>query len=180
MFTLIKAYQRSDPAAKSWMEVFFLYPGFRATLLHRIAHFGYCCGIPLIPRLLSEINRWMNGMDIHPGAQLGKNIVIDHGLGVVIGETAIIGDRCLIYHGVTLGSTQLKPGKRHPTLGNDVTVGAGAKILGNIVIGSRSKIGANSVVTRDIPPDSTAVGIPAVIVSKEIGTQFGFCYDYII
>ncbi len=180
MFSLAKAYKSYDPAAKSLVEIVLLYPGFRAVLAHRASHFLYQHRVPFIPRLLSEWSRWMNGVDIHPGAKLGKRIVIDHGLGLVIGETAIVGDSVILYQGVTLGGTRLSPGKRHPTLEDHVVVGAGAKILGNIVIGRCSRVGANSVVIRDVPPDSTVVGIPAVVLPK--GVIFGqeLHHDYII
>jgi serine O-acetyltransferase len=149
-------------------------------MIHRFAHHLYENRIPFIPRFLSELSRWMNAMDIHPGAVIGKNVVIDHGLGIVIGETSIIGDSCILYQGVTLGGTSLTHGKRHPTLEANVVVGAGAKVLGNIVIGTRSRVGANSVVIRDVPPLSTVVGVPGVLVSRGIQPNQELNHDYII
>jgi serine O-acetyltransferase len=180
MLSLLNAYKTYDPAARSRIEIFFLYPGFRATMIHRFAHHLYENRIPFIPRFLSELSRWMNAMDIHPGAVIGKNVVIDHGLGIVIGETSIIGDSCILYQGVTLGGTSLTHGKRHPTLEANVVVGAGAKVLGNIVIGTRSRVGANSVVIRDVPPLSTVVGVPGVLVSRGIQPNQELNHDYII
>jgi serine O-acetyltransferase len=166
MINLIRAYLKYDPATKSSLEVLFLYPGVKAVMLHRLAHNMYKAGVPFFPRAVSELSRFLTGIDIHPGAKIGKNLIIDHGMGVVIGETAVIGDDCLIYHGVTLGGVDLNPVKRHPTLQNKVVVGAGAKILGNITIGEHSRIGANSVVIKDVPAHSTATGIPAKIVDQ--------------
>jgi serine O-acetyltransferase len=167
MINLIRAYLKYDPATKSALEVLFLYPGIKAVMLHRLAHNMYKAGVPFFPRAVSELSRFLTGIDIHPGAKIGKNLIIDHGMGVVIGETAVIGDDCLIYHGVTLGGVDLNPVKRHPTLQNKVVVGAGAKILGNITIGEHSRIGANSVVIKDVPAHSTATGIPAKIVDQK-------------
>ena len=167
MIPLIRAYLKYDPATKSSLEVFFLYPGVKAVFHHRVAHFLLRLGIPFLPRAISEWNRFLTGIDIHPGARIGKNLIIDHGMGVVIGETAEIGDDCLIYHGVTLGGVDLNPVKRHPTLKNGVVVGAGAKILGNITIGEHSRVGANSVVIKDVPPHSTVTGIPAKLVAQK-------------
>lgn len=147
-----------DPAARNWLEVVFFYPGLQAILLHRIAHFLYRLGIPFIPRFISFIARFITGIEIHPGATIGKSFFIDHGMGVVIGETAIVGDYVLLYQGVTLGGTGKESGKRHPTLGNNVVVGAGAKVLGNIEVGSNVRIGAGSVVLRDVPSNCTVVG----------------------
>jgi serine O-acetyltransferase len=163
---LIRSYLKYDPATKSALEVLLLYPGIKAVLLHRVAHALYRCKIPFFPRAISELSRFLTGIDIHPGARIGKNLIIDHGMGVVIGETAEIGDECLIYHGVTLGGVDLNPVKRHPTLGNRVVVGAGAKILGNIRIGNHARVGANSVVIKDVPDHCTATGIPAKIVNS--------------
>ncbi len=163
MIKLLKAYKNYDPAAKSLIEVLICYPGVKALFFHRLAHALYNMRLYLLARILGEISRLLTGIEIHPGAQIGKRLVIDHGMGVVIGETSIIGDDCLIYHGVTLGGSTLIKGKRHPTLGNRVLVGAGAKLIGNILIGSEAKIGANSVVTKDVPAGSTVVGIPAEI-----------------
>jgi serine O-acetyltransferase len=156
---------KEDPAAKSAIEVLLCYPGLHAVLLHRIAHKLYVWGVPLLPRLISQFSRFLTGIEIHPGAKIGKRFFIDHGMGAVIGETAEIGDDVLIYQGVTLGGTGKEKGKRHPTIGNHVVIGTGAKVLGNIHIGDRSKIGAGSVVVKSAPPHSTIVGIPGRIVS---------------
>ena len=167
MIDLIRAYLKYDPATKSALEVLFLYPGIKAVMLHRLAHNMYKAGVPFFPRAVSEFSRFLTGIDIHPGAKIGKNLIIDHGMGVVIGETAVIGNHCLIYHGVTLGGVDLHPVKRHPTLEDGVVIGAGAKILGNITIGAQSRVGANSVVIKDVPDHSTATGIPAKIVNQK-------------
>ena len=164
MWGHIQAYRKYDPATKSSLEIILLYPGIKALLLHRFSHFLFKKGVPFFPRAVCEFARWLTGIEIHPGAKIGKNLIIDHGMGVVIGETAEIGDDCLIYHGVTLGGVDLNPIKRHPTLGNNVVIGAGAKILGNIVIGNHSRVGANSVVIKNVPDHSTVIGIPAKIV----------------
>ena len=156
-----------DPAARNWLEVLVCYPGLQAILLHRFAHWIRLLGLPFIPRLISHLSRFLTGVEIHPGASLGQGVFIDHGMGVVIGETAIIGDYSLIYQGVTLGGTGKETGKRHPTLGENVVVGAGAKVLGNIQIGSNVRIGAGSVVLRDVPSDCTVVGVPGRIVYRE-------------
>lgn len=163
MLNFLKAYKRFDPAAKSLLEVLICYPGPKALFLHRIAHCFYKVRLYLLARIICEISRLLTGIEIHPGAKIGKRLVIDHGMGVVIGETAVIGDDCLIYHGVTLGGTNYTDTKRHPTIGNHVILGAGAKIIGNITIGDNCKVGANSVLTKDIPSGTTAVGIPAQI-----------------
>lgn len=155
-----------DPAARNWLEVLFCYPGLQAILFHRLAHFLYQLNILFIPRFVSHIARFLTGIEIHPGAALGKGVFIDHGMGVVIGETAIVGDYSLIYQGVTLGGTGKETGKRHPTLGENVVVGAGAKVLGNLQIGSNVRIGAGSVVLRDVPSDCTVVGVPGRIVYR--------------
>jgi len=155
-----------DPAARNWLEVLFCYPGFQALVLHRFAHWLYLLGIPFIPRFISHLARFLTGVEIHPGATIGHSVFIDHGMGVVIGETAIIGDFSLIYQGVTLGGTGKESGKSHPTLGENVVVGAGAKVLGNITIGDSVRIGAGSVVLRDVPADCTVVGIPGRIVYR--------------
>ncbi len=168
MLELLRAYRKYDPATDSSLEVLFLYPGIKALAFHRLAHFFYKRKIPFIPRMISEFSRFLTGIDIHPGATIGSNLVIDHGMGVVIGETAIIGDHVIIYHGVTLGGTDLKRVKRHPTVGNHVVIGSGAKVLGNIHIGDYSRIGANSVVVSDVPERSTAIGIPARILPQGI------------
>ncbi len=163
----IKAVKGRDPAAKSALEVLLLYPGLHALVLYRISHQLWQWKIPVIPRWLSQLARFFTGIEIHPGAQIGKNFFVDHGMGVVIGETAIVGDDVLLYQGVTLGGTGKETGKRHPTLGNGVVVGAGAKILGNITIGDNSYIGANAVVIKSVPPSSTVVGIPGRITKQE-------------
>lgn len=155
-----------DPAARNWLEVLFCYPGLQVLLMHRPAHWLYKIGIPFLPRLISHVARFLTGIEIHPGATIGKGVFIDHGMGVVIGETAIIGDYALIYQGVTLGGTGKESGKRHPTLGENVVVGTGAKVLGNIQIGNNVRIGAGSVVLRDVPSDCTVVGIPGRIVYR--------------
>ncbi|WP_013324991.1 serine O-acetyltransferase [Gloeothece verrucosa] len=155
-----------DPAARNWLEVIFCYPGLQALVFHRFAHWLYCIGIPFIPRLISHLARFFTGIEIHPGATIGKGVFIDHGMGVVIGETAIVGDYALIYQGVTLGGTGKETGKRHPTVGENVVVGAGAKVLGNIMIGNNVRIGAGSVVLRDVPSDCTVVGVPGRLVYR--------------
>jgi len=155
---------REDPAAKSRLEIVLCYPGFHAILLHRVAHRFYRANIPILPRFVSQISRFLTGIEIHPGARIGRRFFIDHGMGVVIGETTEIGDDVLVYQGVTLGGTGNEQGKRHPTLGNNVVVGTGAKVLGSITIGSHVKIGAGSVVVRPVPDYSTVVGIPGRVV----------------
>jgi serine O-acetyltransferase len=158
MIEFLKAYKNYDPAAKSFLEIAILYPGPRAIRWHRLAHFFYKCRMYFIARMFSEHSRCWTGIEIHPGAKIGKRLVIDHGMGVVIGETAVVGDDCIIYHGVTLGGTSISPVKRHPTIGNRVLIGAGAKVLGPITVGHNSKIGANAVVTKDVPEGKTIVG----------------------
>ena len=169
----IKTIYKKDPAARNPVEVIFCYPGFHALLLHRIAHKLWVWNIPVIPRLISTFARFLTGLDIHPGATIGRRFFIDHGMGVVIGETTIIGDDVLLYQGVTLGGTSSKPEKRHPTLGNSVVVGAGAKVLGNITLGDYSKVGAGSVVVEDVPEHSTVVGIPGRVVMQKIYDESG-------
>ena len=160
----IAAYQARDPAARSWLEILLLYPGIKAVRSHRLAHWCYRHDLKFLARAISQRSRRRTGIEIHPGATIGRRLVIDHGMGIVIGETAEIGDDCLIYHGVTLGGTGKDVGKRHPTIGNNVLIGIGAKVLGPIKVGDNSRIAANSVVLREIPEDSTAVGIPARVV----------------
>jgi len=155
---------REDPAAKSALEIFLCYPGFHAVLSHRLCHKLYRWHVPLLPRFISQITRFFTGIEIHPGATIGRRFFIDHGMGVVIGETTEIGDDVLLYQGVTLGGTGNEKGKRHPTLGNNVVVGTGAKVLGNIQIGDNVKIGAGSVVVHPVPSHSTVVGIPGRVV----------------
>jgi serine O-acetyltransferase len=157
---------REDPAAKSTLEILLCYPGLHAILMHRISNRLYRAGVPLVPRVLSQFSRWITGIEIHPGATIGRRFFIDHGMGVVIGETAEIGDDVLLYQGVTLGGTGKECGKRHPTLGNHVIVGTGAKVLGNIKIGDGSRIGAGSVVVHPVPAGSTVVGIPGKVVRR--------------
>lgn len=158
---------KKDPAARNILEVLLCYPGFHAILLYRIAHKLWLWKIPLIPRMISTFARFLTGIDIHPGATIGRRFFIDHGMGVVIGETTEIGDDCLLYQGVTLGGTSSKAEKRHPTLKRGVVVGAGAKVLGNIIMGNYAKIGAGSVVVNDVPEHSTVVGVPGRIVTQK-------------
>ncbi len=155
-----------DPAARGLIEIVLCYPGFQALVIHRISHKLWKIGIPLLPRVLSQFTRTLTGIEIHPGARIGKGVFIDHGMGVVIGETTEIGNRCLLYQGVTLGGTGKSHGKRHPTLSENVVVGAGAKVLGAITVGENTRIGAGSVVVRDVEADSTVVGIPGRIVHQ--------------
>lgn len=162
----INRVMENDPAARSKIEVFLLYPTIHALIAYRIAHYFYTKKLFFLARLISQISRFFTGIEIHPGAKIGKGLVIDHGMGVVIGETAEIGDNVLIYHGVTLGGTGKDKGKRHPTVGDNVIIGAGAKVLGPIYIGSNSKIGANSVVLKEVPEGATAVGMPAKNILK--------------
>ncbi len=163
----IKAALERDPAAKSGLEIALNYPGLHAIISHRIAHFFYGLKIPIIPRCLSQFSRHFTGIEIHPGAKIGKGLFIDHGMGVVVGETAIIGDNVTLFQGVTLGGTGKEKGKRHPTIGNNVVIGTGAKVLGNIVIGDNVQIGANAVVVKDVPPSCTVVGVPGRITKRE-------------
>lgn len=163
----VQAVLERDPAARSKAEVFFLYPGVQAVMSHRVAHFFYKRGFRFLARWISQNSRFWTGIEIHPGAQIGKGLFIDHGMGVVIGETTIIGDNCTIYQGVTLGGTGKEKGKRHPTLGNNVMVGSGAKVLGPFTVGDNSKIAAGAVVLSEVPPNSTCVGVPARIVKRE-------------
>src|SRR5579884_2118166 len=155
---------KEDPAAKSTLEVLLCYPGLHAILLHRLAHQLYVWRVPLLPRLISQFSRLLTGIEIHPGARIGRRFFIDHGMGAVIGETAEIGDDVLLYQNVTLGGTGKEKGKRHPTIGNHVVVGTGAKVLGNILVGNHVKVGAGSVVIRSVPDHSTVVGVPGRIV----------------
>lgn len=173
-----------DPAAQSVFEVITTYPGFHALIIHRFAHLFWVKEFRWVGRFVSHIGRWLTGIEIHPGAEIGRRFFIDHGMGVVIGETAIIGDDCTLYHGVTLGGTSWKKGKRHPTLHNGVVVGAGAKVLGPIEIGENARIGSNSVVVKSVPDGATVVGIPGHIVGlekvqatkerEEIASKMGF------
>ncbi|MCX7891923.1 MAG: serine O-acetyltransferase [Burkholderiales bacterium] len=156
-----------DPAAHSKWEIYAAYPGFHALLIHRLSHRLWSAGLRTFARWVSHVGRFLTGIEIHPGATIGRRVFIDHGMGVVIGETAEIGDDCTLYHGVTLGGTTWNKGKRHPTLKSGVVVGAGAKVLGPIVVGEGAKIGSNAVVVKDVPPGATAVGIPAKIIEGE-------------
>ena len=167
----IKNIMEKDPAAKSYVEVILLYQGFHAILSYRIANKLHRWKVPFLPRLISQLARFFTGIEIHPAATIGERLFIDHGFGVVIGETTIIGDDVLIYQGVTLGGTGKEHGKRHPTVGNNVTIGAGAKVLGNITIGDNSNIGAGSVVIDDVPEFSTVVGIPGRVVQQKVFVQ---------
>jgi serine O-acetyltransferase len=155
-----------DPAARSTLEILLCYPGFHALVMHRISHRLWRMRVPLLPRLLSQVGRLFTGIEIHPGARIGRGVFIDHGMGVVIGETAVIGDHCLLYQGVTLGGTGKQHGKRHPTLKENVVVGAGAKVLGAITVGANTRIGAGSVLLRDVASDSTVVGIPGRVIHQ--------------
>ena len=157
---------KKDPAARNILTVILLYPGFHVLVWHKINHFLYKKHLYFISRLLSQLARFLTGIEIHPGAVIGRRLFIDHGMRIVIGETSIIGDDCTIYHGVTLGGTGKEKKKRHPTLKNNIIVGCGAKVLGNIVISDNVKIGANSVVLKDVPKNSTVVGIPGVVKNK--------------
>ena len=162
-----------DPAARNTWEVITCYPGFHAMLFHRFAHRLWGAELRWLARLVSHLSRWLTGIEIHPGATIGRRFFIDHGMGVVIGETAEIGDDCTLYHGVTLGGTSWNKGKRHPSLGKGVVVGAGAKILGPITIGAGARIGSNAVVVKEVPPGATAIGIPARIIEAEAAPQNG-------
>ena len=162
-FSIIK---ERDPAARGILEILICYPGFQALVMHRISHTLWNYKIPLLPRVLSQFTRLFTGIEIHPGAQIGRGVFIDHGMGVVIGETTQIGNRCLLYQGVTLGGTGKDHGKRHPTLEENVVVGAGAKVLGAITVGTNTRIGAGSVVVRNVEADSTVVGIPGRVVHQ--------------
>ncbi|MGR9117089.1 MAG: serine O-acetyltransferase [Gammaproteobacteria bacterium] len=173
-----------DPAAQTVFEVITAYPGFHAILIHRVSHFFWESGFRWLGRFISHVGRWLTGIEIHPGATLGRRFFIDHGMGVVIGETAVIGDDCTLYHGVTLGGTSWNKGKRHPTLHNGVVVGAGAKVLGPIEIGEGARIGSNSVVLKPVPAGATVVGIPGRVIDTKakktaadrdkIATKMGF------
>ena len=160
-----------DPAARTHWEIITTYPGVHALIIHRLSHWVWRRRFFWIARFISHISRWMTGIEIHPGATIGRRVFIDHGMGVVIGETAVIHDDCTLYHGVTLGGTSWNKGKRHPTLEQGVVIGAGAKILGPITIGAGAKIGSNAVVVKDVPAGATAVGIPARILDSEVSKQ---------
>lgn len=160
----LTAYQRRDPAARSKLEIFLLYPGVHALIYHRIAHWFYRKNLRFLARVVSQWSRFWTGIEIHPGAQIGRRFVVDHGMGIVIGETAEIGDDVLLYQGVTLGGTGKESGKRHPTIANGVMIGSGAKVLGPFTVGENARIASNAVVLREVPENSTAVGVPARIV----------------
>jgi serine O-acetyltransferase len=160
-----------DPAARNVFEVLTTYPGVHAVLFHRLTHRLWRARWKWLARVISSISRWITGIEIHPGALIGQRFFIDHGMGVVIGETAEIGDDCTLYHGVTLGGTSWQKGKRHPTLGNDVVVGAGAKVLGPITVGNGARIGSNAVVLKDVPPSATVVGVPGHVIVRKKSEQ---------
>ena len=162
----IEIIRERDPAARGLVEIILCYPGFQAVIIHRFTHKLWKLNIPVFPRLLSQVNRLLTGIEIHPGARIGSKVFIDHGMGVVIGETAEIGNNCLLYQGVTLGGTGKSHGKRHPTLKENVVIGAGAKVLGSIVIGANTRIGAGSVVVRSVESNSTVVGVPGRVVHQ--------------
>lgn len=166
----VNSVMKNDPAARSFIEVFLLYPGIHALIAYRISHYLYTKKMFFLARLISQIARFLTGIEIHPGAKIGRGLVIDHGMGIVIGETAEIGNDVLIYHGVTLGGTGKQKGKRHPTIGSNVVIGSGAKVLGPIVVSDGAKIGANSVVLKDVPKEATAVGAPARNIVKTSAT----------
>lgn len=174
----LKSIKSRDPAARNSFEVFLLYSGFHAVLWYRLSHWLFRHHMFFLARFISQMARFFTGIEIHPGAQIGRGLLIDHGGGVVIGETAIVGDDCTIYQGVTLGGTGKDAGKRHPTLGNRVMVGSGAKVLGPFEVGDDSKIASNAVVLSEIPPDSTAVGVPARVV-RQNGKKVGCDLDQI-
>ncbi len=163
IFELINAYKIYDPAAKSKIEILLLYPGVKAIFLHRITSVLYSLRLFFVARFIAEFARWITGIEIHPGAKLGRRLVIDHGMGLVIGETAEVGDDCIIFHGVTLGGTKFGAFKRHPTIGNGVIVGAGAKVLGPILIGDNARIGANAVITKNVGAGVVIVGANQIV-----------------
>lgn len=165
--SLIESIMQRDPAAKSKWEVLICYPGVHAVINHRVAHYFHTHGLRVVGRIFSQVSRFLTGIEIHPGAQIGRRLFIDHGFGVIIGETAIVGDDVTLYQGVTLGGTGKESGKRHPTIENNVLIAAGAKVLGPFTIGSYSKVGAGSVVLKEVPPSCTVVGVPGRIVIKE-------------
>ena len=172
----LAAYQARYPAARSKLEIYLLYPGVHATLYHQAAHFCYCHKMKFLARTISQWSRFWTGIEIHPGAKIGRRLVIDHGMGIVIGETAEVGDDCLIYHGVTLGGTGKDQGKRHPTIGNNVLLSTGSKVLGPFKVGDGARIAANAVVLKEIPENATAVGVPARVV-RIAGEKTNFVGD---
>ena len=163
----LRAPLERDPAARGWLDVVLSYPGFHALVAHRMNHALHEAGVPILPRFLANVARFLTGVEIHPAARIGRGVFIDHGSGVVIGETANVGDGCTIYQGVTLGGTSLSHGKRHPTLGRNVTVGVNAAVLGAIVLGDNVKVGGGSVVVKDVPANATVVGVPARVVAQD-------------
>lgn len=172
----LRAYQARDPAARSRLEIFLLYPGVHAIIFHRVSHWLWTHHLHFLARLNSQIARHCTGIEIHPGARIGRRFVIDHGMGIVIGETAEVGDDCLIYHGVTLGGTGKDQGKRHPTIGNNVLLSTGSKVLGPFKVGDGARIAANAVVLKEIPENATAVGVPARVV-RIAGEKTNFVGD---
>ena len=174
----IRGVQKRDPAAKSFLEIVLLYQGLHALVIFRIAHALYKMHLFFLARFLSQLARFFTGIEIHPGATIGRRFFVDHGMGVVIGETAILGNDVLLYQGATLGGTGIVKGKRHPTIGNNVVVGAGAKVLGNITIGDNTYIGANAVVIKDVPSNSTVVGVPGRI-TKQDGKKMDVSLDHV-
>ena len=172
----LSAYQARDPAARSKLEIFLLYPGVHAIIYHRMAHWCYQHKIFFLARIISQWSRFWTGIEIHPGAKIGRRFVVDHGMGIVIGETAEVGDDVLLYHGVTLGGTGKDQGKRHPTIGNNVLIGCGAKVLGPFTVGDGSRIASNSVVLSEVPPNATAVGVPARLV-KIAGQKINYAEE---
>ena len=174
----IAAAMAKDPAGRSYLEVLTLYPGLHSVVTHRLAHLLFVLKIPFVPRFISQAMRFFTGIEIHPGARIGKGLFIDHGMGIVIGETTVVGDNVLLYQGVTLGGTGKEKGKRHPTIGNNVVIGGGAKVLGNITIGDNSYVGANAVVVKNVPANSTVVGVPGRITHQE-GKKIDFDLDHI-
>jgi len=174
----IKETQKKDPASKGYLQIILLYSGLHALVAHRIAHVLWTTKIPLLPRFLSQLARFITGIEIHPGAVIGKGLFIDHGMGVVVGETTVIKDNVTLFQGVTLGGTGKETGKRHPTIGKNVVIGAGAKVLGDITIGENSYIGANAVVLKDVPANSTVVGVPGHI-TKQDGKKIDLMMDHV-
>ncbi len=170
----LRAYQQRDPAARSRLEIFLLYPGVHATLYHWLAHWLHRHGVRFLARVVSQWSRFWTGIEIHPGAVIGRRFVIDHGMGIVIGETAEVGDDVLVYQGVTLGGTGKDQGKRHPTIGDHVMIGSGAKVLGPFTVGDYARIAANAVVLSEVPQDATAVGVPARVV-RVAGERVDYC-----
>jgi serine O-acetyltransferase len=164
----VRTYRERDPAARSYLEVLFCYPGVHAMLWHRVGHWFWMHNMYFLGRFTSHISRWLTGIEIHPAAKIGRRVVIDHGMGVVIGETAELGDDCYLYHQVTLGAARSQGGKRHPTIGRNVIIGAGAKVLGAITVGDNARIGSNAVVVDPVPADTTVVGIPARPVDRRL------------